>query len=113
MDGPKQRPDLNLLDTLTARPEARGLWYNEKDVFLDGYNFVSCRFDKCKLYVSSEHFEMRNCFVDDETVIYYDGDIVKVLRLFNSRYPWVYQELPYFAPVKNDDGTISITTDPQ
>ena len=109
---PRLTQDLNLLDALTRRPVLENVWYNDKTVYLDGYNFISCRFDNCKLHIASEHFEMQRCFVDDNTTIFYLGSIIKVLRLFNCKYQWVYSHLPYFAPVQHSDGTITITTDP-
>lgn len=101
-------PTRNLLATLTRKPEINDIWYNSKSVQIDGYSFRSCRFDKCHLYVASSNFEMHRCFIDHQTIIYYSGEIVKLLRLFNSRYENVYRHLPYFAPTKHDDGTFTI-----
>ena len=106
----QQSTGLQALSQLARRPDVRHIWYNGKTFSLDGYNFWSCRFDKCRLHVNSPHFEMHNCFIDENTTVYYQGDIVKILRLFNSRYQWVYSEAPFFAPVKHEDGTISITS---
>lgn len=107
--GNPPREGLSLLAALAHRPEVRDIWFNGKEVTLDGYNFRSCRFDRCELHVSSQHFELHHCFVDDYTKIYYKGDMVKIIRLFTLKYPWFYQNLPYFAPQKHEDGTISIT----
>ncbi len=96
------------LSQLARRPQLTGIWYNQKDVTLDGFNFVQCRFDNCNLYVSSANFEVHRCFFDDRTKIYYEGDVVKVLRLFNSRNPWVYDNHPFFAPERHENDTISI-----
>ena len=98
----------SLAAALAQKPRVNDVWFNGKTVSLDGYNFQSCRFDNCQLHVASANFEMHHCFVDDNTTITYQGEIVKILRLFNFRYPWVHQKLPYFAPVKHEDGTISI-----
>lgn len=107
-DGGRNSLGLPPLSSLVQRPEVRDIWYNGKSLVLDGFTFLSCRFDNCDLHVASPHFEMRQCFLDENTRIFYRGNIVKLLRLFNSRYDWVYEEMPYFAPEKHDDGTVSI-----
>ena len=99
---------LGLASALSQRLQVKNVWFNGKTVSLDGYNFQSCRFDNCRLHVASANFEMHHCFVDDNTVIYYQGEIVKILRLFNCRYLWIYESLSYFAPVRHENGTISI-----
>ena len=99
---------LGLASALAQRLQVNDVWFNDRAVSLDGYNFQSCRFDNCKLHIASANFEMHKCFVDDNTVIFYHGEMVKILRLFNCRYHWIYQKLPYFAPVRHENGTISI-----
>lgn len=96
------------LAALSMRQRVENVWFNGRTVSLDGYNFQSCRFDNCKLNVASVNFEMHYCFVDDNTTIHFQGEIVKILRLFNCEYDWVYDELPYFAPVRHENGTFSI-----
>ncbi|WP_041363950.1 hypothetical protein [Methylomonas methanica] len=99
---------LGVLGSLLYKPEINGIWFNGKEVKLDGYRFVSCRFDNCKITVSSANFEIENCYIDDYSLIIYSGEIVKPIRLYNSRYEWVYEHAPFFAPTKNADGTITI-----
>ena len=84
------------------------VWFNGKVVTFDGFNFQSCRFDNCQLFVASANFELRHCFIDESTVFHFPGEIVKILRMFNCRYQWIYEGLPYFAPVRHENGTISI-----
>ena len=108
-DDETSRPQgLGLLSSLMQKPKLENIWYNRKQVSLDGYCFLSCRFDNCTLIIASSNFELHNCFLDDYSRISYKGDIVRIIRLFNSRYSWYYENLPYFAPTRNDDGTISI-----
>ncbi|MEW8352662.1 MAG: hypothetical protein AB2665_02585 [Candidatus Thiodiazotropha sp.] len=97
-----------LLAALMIKPEINGTWFNGKEVKLDGYKFIGCRFDNCKITVSSTNFEIEDCFIDEKTQIIYSGEIVKTIRLFNSRYEWIYEHAPFFAPTKNADGTITI-----
>lgn len=100
--------NLNALAGLLAKPEIKGAWFNGKEVNLDGYRFISCRFDGCHLLVASTNFVLENCFVDEKTNIVYGTEILKVIQLYNARYSWVYDHYPMFAPRKNSDGTISI-----
>lgn len=97
-----------LLSSFLNKLELKGIWFNGKEVKLDGFRFVNCRFDNCKLTVSSTNFEIESCHIDDTSQIIYSGDIVKPIRLFNSRYDWIYSNAPFFAPIKNVDGTITI-----
>nr|ELR5185536.1 hypothetical protein [Providencia rettgeri] len=86
-----------------------GMWYNKTDLRLDGYRFIRCRFDACNLTVETARFELVDCFIDASNLTYFSNDIAKVIRLFNYRNEAMYFHAPYFAPLKNPDGTISIT----
>lgn len=97
-----------LIDALSQRPDVRDVWFNGKTVKLDGFNFWGCRFDNCQLEISTFNFEMHRCFLDENSSVLYHGELIKVLRLFNSRYDWVYQAMPKFCPTRHEDGTVSI-----
>jgi len=97
------------LGTLFQKPQVKDVWYNYKKVTLDGYKFISCRFDYCELHISSANFEFENCFIDQNSTIYYKGEIIKLIKLFTSRYEWFYQNLPGLVPVRNLNGTITIS----
>lgn len=88
--------------------EAQSLWFNQKDIVLDGWRFTSCRFDKCRLFLNSQHFELLNCFIDSETSIYYQNNTLSIIQLFNSRFGTHPFLPPQFNAIKNNDGTISI-----
>jgi hypothetical protein len=103
-----QNSPLSALAQLLGRPVVQGLYYNGKVVQLDGYNFVGCRFDNCKLLVRSTNFEVSNCVIDPSTVIEYGAEPMKIMRLFNLRNERAYANTPAFAPRKNADGSISI-----
>lgn len=96
---------------LLQNPEVKEVWFNNKTITLDGYTFTGCRFDNCTLNLSSSNFSIVRCYIDDSTQIYYSGEILKVIRLFNRQYDWFYKEAPIFAPKRNADGTITITRD--
>ena len=96
------------LVTLGQLQEVRGLWFNQKTFSLDGYRFIGCRFDYCKLHVNTTNFEIINCHLDFNTLITYGNDPIKIVKLFNSRNPHAFQNLSAFAPERNPDNTISI-----
>jgi hypothetical protein len=104
--GLRSTPDFS---SLFARPTVQGLYYNGKTVPLDGYRFVGCRFDNCTLLVISTSFELINCVIDPETVIQYGMETIKIIHLFNSRDEAMYTAAPALAPLKNPDGTITIS----
>jgi hypothetical protein len=100
-----------LLDALAqymVRPTVNGLYYNGKVVKLDGFKFVGCRFDNCKLVVGSSSFELENCVIDPSTLIEYGAEPVKVIRLFNSQYGWGHGVPPAFTARRNADGSITV-----
>lgn len=86
---------------------ANQLWFNQKDVILDGWRFSFCRFDNCRIFINSQHFELINCLIDENSTIYYQNYTVNIIKLFNSRYSMSF--LPHnFQAIRNNDGTISI-----
>lgn len=99
---------LGALSTLGQLQDVHGLWFNNKSLMLDGYRFIGCRFDSCSLHINTTNFELINCHIDDRTVITYGANTLKVVKLYNSRNQYAYQNLDVFAPEKNLDNTITI-----
>lgn len=99
---------LSSLAALYAKPELKDTWFNGKEVKLDGFRFVNCRFDNCSLTISSNNIELINCLIDDKSTIYFEGDVINPIKLFNRKWDLVYETAPLFAPVRNADGTITI-----
>ncbi|WP_416411571.1 hypothetical protein [Pantoea sp. App145] len=91
-----------------ALPEVRGLWYNDKDIHLDGWKYISCRFDNCRFYLTTSHFVIDSCFIDQTNIFYFNGESLKAVQLFNRNSEWMRETFPYFAAKKNTDGTISV-----
>lgn len=86
---------------------ANQLWFNQKDIILDGWRFSFCRFDNCRIFINSQHFELINCLIDENSNIYYQNHTVNIIKLFNSRYSLSF--LPHnFQAIRNNDGTITI-----
>jgi hypothetical protein len=93
-----------------VKPEVRGLYYNGKIIPLDGYRFVECRFDNCVLQVNSDSFELVRCVIDDSSRVEYANKISKIIKLFLSRYSWATPFVSsFFLPIKNQDGTVTIS----
>jgi hypothetical protein len=95
-----------------GKPELSNVWYHAKHIKIDGYKFVSCRFDKCLLIVSSTDFEFIGCHIGDDTELQFGSEVAQPIRLFNLRNVQAYSDLPFFAPVRNADGTITIKVMP-
>lgn len=98
----------NALAELLYRPEVRGLYYNGQDINLDGYTFIGCRFDNCRLHVASTNFQLLNCVIDPQSTIIYGTEVIKIIRLWNSRHEWADTHFPGFVPTRNANGTITI-----
>ena len=106
---PPPHPGLSqFTGSMFTRPTVHGLYYNNKVIPLDGYDFDGCRFDNCTMIATSTNFSLRNCVIDPATRIQYGIETMRIVQLFNSRNEWYYQHLPGLAPVKNVDGTINI-----
>ncbi|HFF8434931.1 hypothetical protein [Serratia marcescens] len=89
-------------------PEIKNVWYNNQDLKIDGWRFVSCRMDNCRLYVSSGNFVFENCFIDEGTIVHFQNDSLKVIQLMNRSNEWLKANYPQFSARTNPDGTISI-----
>jgi hypothetical protein len=100
---------LGALAGFAQKPVLAGLYFNHQTFGIDGYKFTKCRFDACRLIVESSNFEFDHCIIDEATLIEYRGDIVRVVKLFNSRYSWAPAMFPAFAPIRHEeDNTFSI-----
>lgn len=112
LTSPPSKPSASLSGLMHlnfGRPEVKGLYYNGQTLTLDGYSFVNCRFDNCVLDITSTNFDLIQCVIDPSTTIKYGSTVLKIIQLFNSRYDWAYQHFPGFVPVRNENGTITIS----
>ncbi len=101
-------PTTGALARALARATLKGVWFNNRDVILDGYRFEDCRFDNCRLSAWSTDFQLIRCLIDASTVVNYGSDASRLIKLFHSRNEWFYTNDPVFAPTRHEDGTISI-----
>lgn len=88
--------------------EIKNIWFHDKTIKLDGYRFISCRFDKCHIEITSNNFELIDCFVDENTIGVFGNEVAKPIRLFTLRHSWFHKNMPYFAPEFHENGTLTI-----
>lgn len=96
-----------LNDPNALRVDVKNIWYANKEVTLDGYRFIECRFDRCNLVVASAHFELDRCLLDDATLITFKGQTHRIVQLFTSRLK-NFPPTGGMVPKQHPDGTISI-----
>lgn len=96
------------LPGLLETPTVEGAWYNGQEIKIDGFKFIKCRFDNCRLIVSSTNISLVNCYIDDKTLIIYSGEILKIIRLYNKDNDYLKIHVPGYVPEQNEDGTITI-----
>lgn len=87
-------------------PVVRGLWYNNKIIKVDGWNFENCRFDKCLFVAESPYFSFKDCFIDSTNAVEFQGALVNVFQLSES-VP-IKVGIEALKPHVNADGTVSI-----
>jgi hypothetical protein len=95
------------LRRLLQRPVVKGLYYNGKQVTLDGYQFIECRFDNCVLIVNGTNFEIHRCVIDKSTTIEFGTEAGKIIRLYNTAKDGFLGQNP-FDPLRYDDGSVTI-----
>ncbi|MGO4800580.1 hypothetical protein ACEN2T_14975 [Pseudomonas sp. W22_MBD1_FP4] len=87
-------------------PVLNGLWYNQKVIKLDGWNFEACRFDNCKLIIETPYFTVKNCYIDGSNSVEVQGVLMNAVKFLNMNLPMSTH--PIYQPIKNPDGTVSI-----
>jgi len=98
----------NQLARYLQRPVAKGLYYNGKTIRLDGYQFIECRFDNCKLIVDGGNFEIVKCVIDVSTSIEFGRDPTKIIRLYNTENEPILGPDPEFQAVVHPDGSVTV-----
>ena len=97
--------------SFAERLQLEGLWFNERHIWLDGYNFKRCRFDKCIIIAGTHNFELEDCYVDDSNFVYLAGEIVKPVRLLNSIRSGSLTRDSHYQANTNDNRTVTIKTE--
>jgi len=52
-----------------TRVEVRDRYWSDKIVVIDGYRFVNCRFERCKLVFKWPSFEFEGCTFDEVDIV--------------------------------------------
>lgn len=104
-NGPAVR---GLINSAIGLTEAKNLWYNGQELWLDGYSFQSCRFDKCTLNVNSPNFELVNCMISNDSLVIFQNHTGNLIKLYTRVFVDAEKSFLGFYPEKNSDGTISI-----
>lgn len=92
--------------SLVQYPVNENLWFNQKVVKLDGWNFSGCRFDGCRLIIETPYFTLKNCYIDDTNVVELQGIILNAAQFINIVPSHALHRT--FHPVRHVDGTVSI-----
>lgn len=87
-------------------PLVDGLWYNQKVIKLDGWNFEACRFDNCRLIIETPYFTVKNCYIDGSNSVEVQGVLMNAVKFLNMTAPMATH--PIYQPIRNLDGTVSI-----
>ena len=80
-------------------------YFENRDIFIDGYRFINCVFKNCRLQILRGTFELHHCFMDGGTRIWGE-DAQKCIQFFT--FETSLQVAPEFQAKVNSDGTISV-----
>jgi hypothetical protein len=100
-------PSFSLLSALlgSVHPQVEGQWFFNQDISLDGYQFVRCRFENCRITVSKGAFRLTNCLFTGCSFSF-SGDAIQVVKSFNltdlTKIP------PTLRPLIYQDRTVTI-----
>ena len=100
----KEREALHdLLGALLANIESQ--FFQNKDVYIDGYRFINCSFKDCRLVTNRGAFEFYNCRIDGGTILW-NCEAIKAIQLFN--FCAGAHKGTIFYPTVSEYGAISI-----
>jgi len=110
--GQEQSPFADLATILSGQT-IQDRWFKDTTVYLDGYTFERCRFDRCQLFTEYATFVIRNCAIAPDCGIHFGGPALKIARLLmqvlltKRRINQVKGEEGVF-PKQNPDGTFTL-----
>lgn len=98
-----------LFDLIGDRPpEIQGKWYNNVEVSLDGYKFVSCRFDRCTIKIAEGNFWIEGCVFEACAFIWVDK-AKRIVQTHNLVVPEAWAKTAgTLGPRINSDGTVTL-----
>ncbi len=102
------------LEAAAAIPRVTNLWYNNKTVYLDGYEFVECRFDACNLHVdNAAAIHLDRCHINKDCHFIYGNSSLSAIRLFNKDNEWYYENNHlHWVPDRDSQGRFSLNKHP-
>ncbi|MCX5902011.1 MAG: hypothetical protein NTV89_00770 [Proteobacteria bacterium] len=87
-------------------------YFENRDIYIDGYRFINCRFENVRLIVMRGTFEFHSCFINGG-FRYFQEEAQKCVQFMM----FGLDQIPYtiipesLRPIKNEDGSISISKD--
>ena len=99
----------SLARALTEAPAPiRGQWYFRQHFYVDGYTFIECRFENCKLISSTANFQFVNCLFSG-CGYYFAGTAQKAIKFYNLPDQSGQRAESLLQPTVGPDGRLSIT----
>ena len=83
--------------------------FKNRTVFVDGYRFINCIFERCKLMAFRGTFEFHSCVLKDLTERYFDDEAIKCIQLYYHSSTFSPKNAA-FAAKTNADGSFSIAS---
>ena len=96
--------------TNTLAPKTvKGLWFEDRELSLDGYEFVECRFDSCRLHVNNaQNVTLQRCYISKDTHFIYGQSALSAIKLFNLKTDWYYENAAVYVPERDEKGRITL-----
>jgi hypothetical protein len=82
-------------------------WYHRQEFSLDGYRFVNCHFDECRLHTSKGTFSFERCKFTSNLFIFSD-EAFNSVQLFNLLGTEAWTRWPSMVPIHHEDGTFTL-----
>ena len=108
-------PPLTLGDLIgaLAPPTVQDRWFKDTTVYLDGYVFERCRFDRCQLVTEQATFTFRQCVISPDCGLVFSGPALKLARLLMHTLAVKRRIQPLtgeqnLLPQSNADGTFTL-----
>jgi hypothetical protein len=95
----------NLLGALLINVSSQ--YFKDQDIFVDGYRFMNCYLENCRLITNRGTFEFHHCLLTPNSKRLYGEEAQKCLQLYSldNPTPALHEKL---KPTIHADGTFSI-----
>jgi hypothetical protein len=95
-----------ILESIARNPHDRV--YKNQEVHLDGYTFTNCCFINCHLYSNTGIFALKSCTVMNDCHILFGPSALRIVKLFNMRFPNQNATWPVYNAASEPHGSITI-----